>query len=100
MKITIFALCFICTTAAFGQISTVTNVAQPLVMVDHPMHAIQHPMGTEQSVLESYDFTSAHGERPLWEFATVQHNVPLGDTARLLKQEHATVRKAEKVWSN
>jgi hypothetical protein len=40
----------------------------------------------------------AQGERPLWEFATnPAPEVPLGDVARLYRQQHATVKKAVKV---
>jgi hypothetical protein len=100
MKITVFALCFMCATAAFGQLSAISNQPQPLVMVDHPARASQHPMAEEQTLLTADGFTYAHGERPLWEFASTPHNVPLGDIARDLKREHLTAKKADKVWND
>jgi len=51
-------------------------------------------------LLEQTTYTSAKGERPLWEVAPEWHAIPLGDIARELKQEHATAKKAEIVWEN
>ena len=42
----------------------------------------------------------AHGVRPLWEVATPAYVVPLGDSARMLKKEHMSAKKAEIVWNN
>jgi hypothetical protein len=100
MKITVFALCFMCATAAFGQMSALSNQAQPLVMLDHPLRASQHSMADEQTLLTTCGFNYAQGERPLWEFATTHVSVPLGDLARELKKEHLTAKKAEKVLND
>ena len=54
-----------------------------IVMPEHPQHASQHPMGTEQSLLgDSSAVTIAHGERPLWECYDLKIERPLGDVAR------------------
>ena len=45
-------------------------------------HASQHEMTAEQSILGTNSNPSAHGERPLWEFATPRVEKPLGDIAR------------------
>jgi len=102
MKTTIFILCFLCTTAAFGQValSVVTTQAMPLQMVDHPLRASSHAMATEQNLLESSAYTYEKGELPIWEFAPVTKRVPLGDIARLFKEEHATAKKALKVLND
>jgi hypothetical protein len=42
----------------------------------------------------------AHGVRPLWEVAQPAYVTPLGDSARLLRQEHMSAKKAEIVWTN
>jgi hypothetical protein len=98
MKITIFALCFMCATAAFGQMSAVSNEAQPLAMVDHPRFASQQPLRTEMNLLGPSGFTYDKGERPLWEFPSAKINiVPLGDIARDLRKEHLTAKKADKI---
>jgi hypothetical protein len=98
MKITLFLLCFLCATAALGQTfaaSALSNEVQPLQMVSHPAHASQHAMSPEQSLLDGSNYVYEHGERPLWEFAPVSRALPLGDVARILRQEHVTAKKAD-----
>lgn len=97
MKTTLFALLFLCTAAAFGQASvSVNNEPQPLQMTSHQQRASQQPLQEERSLLiTSNSFTSARGERPLWEAgAKPPAEVPLGDVARLLRTQHAAVKKA------
>ena len=97
MKTTLIALLFLCATAAFGQAGVlVTNEPQPIQMSSHMQRATQQSMQTEQSLLiTSSGNTSAHGERPLWEVgAKPPVEIPLGDVARLLRTQHATVRRA------
>ena len=101
MRTSIFAFCFLCATAAFGQtVGSLSSAAQPTVIPDHPQHASEHAMGQESSLLGSGAYSYAQGERPLWEFATVKNETPLGDTARALKKERAENKKAVKVWDN
>jgi hypothetical protein len=57
-------------------------------------------MGQEGTLLGDSAYSYEHGERPLWEFATVKHVTPLGDEARALRKEHSTDKKASKVWEN
>jgi len=103
VKTTLVLFCLLCTAAAFGQafggaLSTEPIIIQP---VTHPQHASQLPMLQEQSLYYVSTFaTSAHGERPLWEVASFVPEPPLGDTARWLREEHANVKKAAKVWEN
>jgi hypothetical protein len=98
MKTAVFVLCFFCTTVALGQSG---GSAGGAVMVstfqvpDHPEHASQRAMAQEQTILEHSDFYYAQGERPLWEFKSLAHQVPLGDIARMMRQEHATAKKAD-----
>jgi hypothetical protein len=102
MKTTVFALCFLCATGALGQSvgNVLSNEPQVIEPVSHPQHASQHPMATEQNLLETSGFTYEKGERPLWEFATVSTPVPLGDTARMFRKEHATAKKAQLVLND
>jgi hypothetical protein len=99
MKTTVFVLCFFCTTLALGQSGGSlggATMASSIQMESHPEHALQRAMGEEYSILENSNFYYAQGERPLWEFQTLAHQVvPLGDIARMLKQEHATAKKAD-----
>ncbi|MBI3477860.1 MAG: hypothetical protein HY010_19160 [Acidobacteria bacterium] len=100
MKTTLFALLFFCATAAFGQAAgvSVSNEPNPIQIPSHQQHASQHAIQSGESLLiTSYSETSARGERPLWEAgAKPPAEVPLGDVARLLRNEHATVKKAVK----
>jgi hypothetical protein len=100
MKTTLFALLFLCATAAFGQSvgAAVSNEPQPIQMPSHEQHASQQALQAEQSLLiTSYSNSSARGERPLWEAgAKPPAEVPLGDVARRLRNQHATARKAVK----
>lgn len=102
MKTTVFAICILCATGALGQSvgSVLSNQAQPFQMPDHAMRAYQRPLATEQNLLETSGLAYAQGERPLWEFAPAPNRTPLGDIARLLKKEHTTAKKANKVWSD
>ncbi|HXM23184.1 MAG TPA: hypothetical protein VN948_18140 [Terriglobales bacterium] len=99
MKTTLFLLCFLCATTALGQsftASALSNEIQPLQMVSHPAHASQHAMAAEQNLLDNSSYVYAQGERPLWEVASpVSRATPLGDVARMLRQEHATAKKAD-----
>lgn len=89
---TLFVLCFL-TTAALGQ-STLSSEPQILQIPSHGLHASQRPMALEQNVLITSCNTSARGERPLWEVSKPAPEVPLGDVARLFRNQHATVKKA------
>jgi hypothetical protein len=102
MKTAVFALCFLCATVALGQVGASISSQVAAVNFDsHDAVAAQHSMGFEKNLLEtSVGNTWAHGERPLWEVAPVSHPTPLGDSARLLKQAHASAKKAEFVWNN
>jgi hypothetical protein len=95
MKTAVFVLCFFCTTLALGQSVGGAVMVSTIQMAEHPQHASQRAMAQEQSILVHSDFYYAQGERPLWEFQTLAHQVPLGDIARMLKQEHATAKKAD-----
>ena len=99
MKITLFALCFLCATAALGQSvggTSLSSQVQVFQMPSHTEHASQHPLAEEQSLLEHSNYIYAQGERPLWEVQPASPRpIPLGDIARLLRKEHATAKKAD-----
>lgn len=102
MRITIFALCFLCATAAFSQTAGVlSNVAQPLQMADHPQHAAERAIARESSLLSSSPYGYAQGEVPLAELGSIQYQTPLGDVARAFRKERSTTTaKAAKVSEN
>ena len=101
MKTAIVLACLLCATAAFGQVgATLSNEVQPIQLPSHPQRASSQGMSVEQNLLVATGYTAAHGNRPLWEFASLTPEVPLGDVARELRKAHETARKAEKVWAN
>jgi hypothetical protein len=99
MKTTLFALLFLCSSAALGQAagSTFTSEPQPIEFQSHQQYTTQQFMPTGQSLLIDSSNSSARGERPLWEVgAKPPAEVPLGDVARLLRTQHAAAKKAVK----
>ena len=105
MKITVVVLSFLFVTgAAFGQAAGTAGgmSAEPVIyeFQSHAGHASAQGMGLEQNLLISSVNVQAHGVRPLWEVAKPSQPVPLGDTARLLRKEHAAAKKADIVWNN
>jgi hypothetical protein len=99
MKTTIFVFCLLCaTTSAVAQSAPSASQGQPqmLRIAENPLHASEHEMATEQSLLKSSAYSYAQGERPLWEFGSIsQPPVPLGDVARAYRTAHAQAKKAE-----
>ncbi len=87
--------------ACFGQAAAAVS-AQPQIiqMTSHPMHADQHAMASEHSLVGGGPgtYSYAQGERPLWEFGPVSEPVSLGDIARALRKEKLTAKKAEIVF--
>jgi hypothetical protein len=89
---------------AFGQSSTTAQGMsnEPVVYEfrSHVEQAAPQAMGEERNLLISSGSTQAHGVRPLWEVHVSSQTVPLGDTARLLRKEHSSAKKADVVWEN
>ncbi len=105
MKITFCVLGILCFAGmAFGQAATTASglSAEPTIyeFQSHVGHAAQQGMGQAQDIMETSINVQAHGVRPLWEVAKPAYVTPLGDSARLLKQEHMSAKKAEIVWTN
>jgi hypothetical protein len=103
MKTLLLVVCILAATAAFGQTaSAISSEVSPMTIPDHPQHASQHEMTAEQSILGTNSNPSAHGERPLWEFATTRVERPLGDIARELRKQRDLVatKKAGSVMEN
>jgi hypothetical protein len=102
---TFFFLAVMCLfyVAAFGQTigsSPVNIQPQMLVIADHPEHASETGMAQSHDLREHSGSTSAQGERPLWEFMKSKPVTPLGDLARDIRKEHATAKKATRIWTN
>jgi len=103
MKTLLFVVCILAATAGFGQsASVISSQVSPVYVPDHPQHASQHEMAGEQSILETSCNPSAHGERPLWEFAASRVEKPLGDIARELRKQRDFIatKKAGSVIEN
>ena len=104
MKTMFCLFCVFFASAAFGQnvvgASVLSNEPYRIMVPEHPEHASQKPMLAEQSLLHTSTFTSAHGERPLWEVAPVKEEVPLGNVAREYRKEHIIVKRSATVVEN
>jgi hypothetical protein len=101
MKTAVFAFCLLCVSTGFAQVGgAISSQVQPTQIPDHPQVAMQHDMARPQNIYEHSDYAYEKGERPLWEFGSISMPVPLGDIARNLRKQHATVRKADIIWEN
>jgi hypothetical protein len=97
MKTIVIAFCLLCASAAFGQTAGVlSNNPQPVVVADHPEHAMQHSMASDDNLRGAGAYTFEHGERPLSDFGPMSQKseTPLGDIARAYRKEHAIDRRA------
>jgi hypothetical protein len=98
----LFVVCVLCSMVAGAQVSAgaISSEAHALVMSGHPQQATQTALSFERNLMGHSTSTAVRGERPLWEVMPETPAVPLGDTARALRKEHATAKKAVRVWSN
>ena len=101
MKATLFAFCFLCTTAALGQSVGTPTMNSTYQTTTHQQQASGHAMAQEQSLLGGTGAVYIeHGERPLWEVAPPDPPViPLGDVARAYRKQHETAKKAQFVYA-
>ena len=99
MKSTLFALCILSATAAWGQAANyLSSEPQPIQISGHSLRASQRSMEQEQTLLANSTNVYGHGERPLWEFPSKTIvETPLGDVARLLRSQHTIAKKAARV---
>ena len=95
--LTLLAVCVLSSAAAFAQWSYINPEAHPVVIPSHEQHAFEGSLRQEGSLYVRTATAVAQGERPLWEVAHPAPEVPLGDIARLYRQQHATAKKAVKV---
>jgi hypothetical protein len=103
MKITFLVLCLLLTTAAFGQYgsraSSISSEPQIYQSPSHTEHASTHALAAERYVLGGTNYLVAQGERPASDLP--QAAVPsLGEAARILRREHAKLKKARFVFEN
>jgi len=104
MKTTLFVFCLLLTASAFAQYAGSPNVlnSQPFVFEQsgHPAQASFTPLASERSVVGGTGYIMAQGDRPASDFPQ-QPQMPLGDTARELRKQHAQLaKKAKVVWTN
>jgi hypothetical protein len=96
MKTTFFLFCVLFASLVWGQNTVVlSSQPQPIRQASHPEHASQASLAGPQSLLGTGAYSSAKGERPLWEVAPPPiHQTPLGDTARAVRKEREAAKKA------
>jgi len=101
MKAIVFAICFLCATAALGQSIGTPTMNSTYQITTHQQQASARPMAQEQSLLQgSGSVYIAQGEVPLWEVPLPEPpTVPLGDVARAYRKQHETAKKAQFVYS-
>lgn len=80
--------------------SIVNGQPQPLHQLGNAQQASPAAMRQSQNLLGSATYSSAKGERPLWEVAPPITVIPLGDTARALRKEHEAAKKAKFIREN
>lgn len=98
MKPTLFVLCLLFTTAAFGQSAPSLSALQ---FGSHDEHASPMPMSSSNDLLGGYGVVIGHGEVPLADIPLPpKHETPLGDVARQARKEHLTAKKADKIWES
>jgi len=103
MKTAVFAFCFFCATAAFGQSVLGTSaLATPYQSPDHPRTAGPVAMLHEQALVGCVDCIQvAKGEMCLADAPSIKkYETPLGDVASLYRRDHELVRKAATVKEN
>ena len=102
MKTIVLALCVVGSSVAWGQTATTSVSAQAhsYTFETNSEHASRKSLALDQTLNGNEIMVYAQGERPLWEVATPVREVPLGDSARVLRVEHAAVKKAAKVYQN
>ena len=105
MKTAILVTTVLCASAALGQSIGGGSfgspvMSQPYTIITHDQHASFRPMAQEQSLTsgDSGVFV-AQGEIPLAEVPLPKHpEMPLGDVARLFRQQHESAKKAAFVF--
>ena len=99
MKTTVFAFCFFCATAAFGQsVLGSSALATPYQSPDHPRTAGPKALSHETALVGCDDCIQiAKGEMPVADAAPKKHEVPLGDVARFYRRDHELVKKTASV---
>lgn len=99
MKTILCTLFLLCATAGFSQNGQIlSSYVQPMQMAEHDLHASQHDLAQETSLLSTSCYSYAKGEVPLSELGSIEYETPLGDVARAFRKERATkgVSKAVK----
>jgi hypothetical protein len=99
MKPLLLSAVILCSAAALGQASALSNQVTPIQIVDHPLHVSLTPTACERPLVGGAPDTHsyAQGERPWWEFGPVSEPVSLGDVARAYRKEKGSANKAELV---
>jgi hypothetical protein len=102
MKLTLLTLlvfCVLSSTTLFAQYASISSEAHPVVLPSHEQHASEVSLAPQRDLYVRTGTAIAQGERPLWEFElpSKPQPTPLGDVARLYRQQHASAKKAVKV---
>jgi hypothetical protein len=102
MKTTLFVLCLLCASVAFGQVNggyTRSNQVQLYGFESNPAHANYSTLTPETSVLPGNSYGVVQGDRPASDFPQAG-GASLGEIARELRKEHEHAKKTQIVYIN
>jgi hypothetical protein len=103
MKTAFLVLSLLGTTLAFGQqpAGPVGGRSHSYQAPSHPAHATAQALATERYLLGTTNYYSVRGHMRTWDLP--QAPTPtrsLGESARILREEHAKLTKARVVFEN
>lgn len=100
-KLFFLVVLLLSTSAAFGQYvaNHIDSQVQVYNIPDHPAHASYAHISDGSSIVGGGAVSFGQGERPFSDFPQAAP-VPLGDSARELKKQHARLKKARVIWEN
>jgi hypothetical protein len=101
MKTAFLVLCLLGTTAAFGQqpAGPVSSQPQSYQPPSHPGHASAQALAAERYLLGATNYYSVRGDTRTWDLPQAPSK-SLGESARMLRKEHANLKKARVVFEN
>jgi hypothetical protein len=100
MKTAFLVLCLLGTTAAFGQqpagpVSQSYSYQPP----SHPGHATEQGLAAERYLFGATNYSSVRGDTRTWDLPQAPTQ-SLGESARILRKEHAKLKKARVVFED
>jgi hypothetical protein len=101
MKTALLVLSLLGTAAAFGQqpAAPVSHQPQSYQSPSHPQHASEQSLAPEHYLFGAANYFSVRGDARTWDLPPAPTK-SLGESARLLREEHGKLKKARVVFEN